>query len=73
MKLAYRGNIYEVSAPIQIRSNSPTQPQSKLIYRGNKYESISSSAVISEVDKVDKSDYLTATLSYRGNIYQRKT
>jgi Domain of unknown function (DUF4278) len=69
MRLIYRGNTYEVSAPIQLKSDSTTQPQAKLCYRGTRYESISSSVVISEVDKTDCPK---ATLSYRGNRYQCK-
>jgi Domain of unknown function (DUF4278) len=69
MKLTYRGNTCEVSAPIQLRSDSSMQPQSKVIYRGKRYDLISSTAVISEVDKTNCP---VATLCYHGNVYQRK-
>ncbi len=68
-KLTYRGNSYEVPAPILVDSNSTTQPKIKLIYRGNTFDYTPRPVVISEEIKTDCS---TVTLIYRGKIYERK-
>lgn len=67
MKLTYRGNPYEVPAPVQLSSNSTEQPKIKLIYRGNTIDYVPPPAV-----EVDNTDWVTITLTYRGNTYQRK-
>jgi hypothetical protein len=67
MKLTYRGISYEVSAPVQLSSDSTEQPKIKLIYRGNTIDYVPPVVV-----SVDKTDWPTATLIYRGNTYQRK-
>jgi Domain of unknown function (DUF4278) len=69
MKLAYRGNSYEVFAPAPIGSASPDQPKNKLICRGNTFHYSPRPEVVSEGDKTD---WATITLIYRGNAYQRK-
>lgn len=68
MKLTFRGNAYEISAPIQPGSDSTDQPK-KLIYRGNTYNYTPRSVVVSEVDTTG---WKTVTLIYRGNTYKRK-
>ena len=67
-KLIYRGNSYEVPAPIPVVSNSTTQPKIKLIYRGNTFDYTPPAVEIEEI----KTDCPTVTLMYRGNIYERK-
>lgn len=69
MKLTYRGNTYEIPAPIQLGSASTYQPPIKLIYRGNTYDYTPRLLVVSPEDKTD---WQTVTLIYRGNTYQRK-
>lgn len=64
----FRGNAYEISAPIQRSSDSTHQPK-KLIYRGNAYNYTPRSVVVSEVDTTD---WKTVTLIYRGNTYKGK-
>jgi hypothetical protein len=72
----YRGNFYEVDAPtpevsadVQPNSNSANSSKAKLIYRGLTSDYIPPPVTVLEVDPVD---WVTATLSYRGNIYMRK-
>jgi hypothetical protein len=67
-KLIYRGNSYEVPAPIPVVSNSTTQPKIKLIYRGNTFDYTPLAVEIEEI----KTDCPTVSLMYRGNIYERK-
>jgi Domain of unknown function (DUF4278) len=69
MKLTYRGNAYEIPAPIQPGSDSTDRPQIKLIYRGHTYYTTPRHVVVSEEDKTD---WQTVTLIYRGNTYERK-
>jgi Domain of unknown function (DUF4278) len=69
MKLTYRGNAYEVPAPIQPSSSPTDQPKIKLMYRGNTYDYTPRSIVVSEADTTD---WPTVTLIYRGDTYQRK-
>jgi hypothetical protein len=69
MKLTFRGHSYEVSAPIQLDSDSTGQPQIKLTYRGHAYNSTPRFAVTSKVVEVDAP---AVTLLYRGNIYKRQ-
>lgn len=69
MKLTYRGNFYQVPAPIQFDSNSIEQPKIKLIYRGNAIDYISCPVAIRELDKTVCP---TVKLTYRGNNYERK-
>ncbi len=68
MKLTYRGNSYEVPAPIQLDYDSTKQPKIKLVYRGNTLDYIPSPVIWES----DKTDCPTATLIYRGNSYERK-
>lgn len=69
MKLIYRGNAYEVSAPSQFGSNSTDQPKIKLIYRGHTFDYASRPVVVSEEIATKRS---TVTLVYRGNTYERE-
>lgn len=69
MKLTYRGNSYDVPAPVQPSSDATNQLKIKLIYRGNTIDYVSPPVVVSEVDKTD---WPTATLIYRGNTFERK-
>ncbi|GFE71061.1 DUF4278 domain-containing protein [Chroococcus sp. FPU101] len=69
MKLTFRGNSYNVPAPIQLGSDSTEQPKIKLIYRGNVYYYTPRPVVVSE--KVE-TDQPTVTLIYRGNTYERQ-
>lgn len=69
MQLTYRGNFYQVPAPIQLDSNSIEQPKIKLVYRGNAIDYMPSSVVISGVGKTD---CLAMNLIYRGNSYERE-
>lgn len=69
MKLTYRGNFYQVPAPIQLDSHSIEQHKIKLVYRGNAIDYMPSSVVISGSDKTDCP---TVNLIYRGNNYERK-
>ena len=69
MKLTYRGNSYEIPAPIQPGSDPTNQTKIKLIYRGNTYEYTPRPVVVSEVDTTD---WKTVTLIYRGNTYEHK-
>ena len=57
-KLIYRGNSYEVPAPIPVVSNSTTQPKIKLIYRGNTFDYTPFPVEIEEI----KTDCPTVTL-----------
>ncbi len=68
-KLIYRGNSYEVPAPIPVDSTSTTQPQIKLIYRGITFDYTPSPQ---EIFEEIKTDCPTVNLIYRGNIYERK-
>lgn len=68
MQLTYRGNSYEVHTPIQLGSDSKDRSKVKLIYRG---VTIYVSSPV-KAPEVDKTDWPTATLIYRGNIYERK-
>jgi lipopolysaccharide export system protein LptA len=69
MKLTYRGNSYEVAAPIELDSDSTELPQIKLIYRGNTYYYIPHPVVDSEEVETDEP---TVNLIYRGNTYKRQ-
>ena len=69
MKLTYRGNSYEVPAPIELDYDSTEQPKIQLIYRGNSLDYIPCPVVNWELDKTDCS---TVDLIYRGNSYERK-
>lgn len=69
MKLTFRGNSYETSAPIQLASDSTVQPNLKLTYRGCTFDYTPRSLVVSEEVETDGA---TATLIYRGNTYERK-
>jgi hypothetical protein len=69
MKLTYRGNFYQVPAPIQLVSNSIEQPKIKLVYRGNAIDYLSRPVVIRESNKTDCP---TVNLIYRGNSYECK-
>ena len=69
MKLTFRGNSYEVPAPIQLGSDSTDRPKIKLIYRGNTFDYTPRLVVVSEEVETDGS---TVTLIYRGNTYERK-
>lgn len=68
MKLTYRGNSYEVAAPIQLIPDSREQPKIQLIYRGNTLDYIPRLMIWES----DKTDCPTVTLIYRGNNYERK-
>lgn len=68
MKLTFRGNSYEIPAPIQLILDSREQPKIKLTYRGNTYDYTPSPVVFEEVE----TDTQTVTLIYRGNTYERK-
>jgi Domain of unknown function (DUF4278) len=69
MKLTYRNTSYEVSAPIQPKSNAKDQPKIKLFYRSNTFDYNPPPVVTSEEDQTD---WPTVTLIYRGTTYQRK-
>ena len=69
MKLTYRDPSYEVSAQIQLGSNSTNLPKIKLICRGHTYDYTPRPVVVSEEGETDGS---TVTLVYRGNTYERK-
>ncbi len=69
MKLTFRGNSYETSAPIQLASDSTDQPKIKLVYRGHTLDYTSRPVVVSEEVETDGP---TVTLIYRGNTYERK-
>lgn len=69
MKIIYRGNSYQVPAPIQVNCDSAPQPQYKLIYRGNTINYTPCPLVVAQEDKTDG---LTVNLIYRGNTYQRQ-
>ncbi|PSB06301.1 hypothetical protein C7B62_23230 [Pleurocapsa sp. CCALA 161] len=69
MKLTFRGNLYETSAPIQLASDSTDQPKLKLTYRGSTFDYTPRPVVISEEVETDEP---TVTLIYRGNTYERK-
>lgn len=69
MKLIYRGNSYEVPAPIPLDYDSTEQPKIQLIYRGNSLDYIPCPVVNWELDKTDCP---TVDLIYRGNSYERK-
>ena len=69
MKLTFRGNSYEVPAPIQLGSDSTERLKIKLIYRGNTFDYTPRPVVVSE--EVER-DGPTVTLIYRGNTYERK-
>jgi hypothetical protein len=69
MKLTYRGTSYEVLAPTQPSLDSTDQPKIKLFYRGNTFDYIPRSAMISEEDEAD---WPIVTLCYRGTTYERK-
>jgi hypothetical protein len=69
MKLTFRGNSYEVPAPIGLSSDSTERPKIKLIYRGNTFYYTPRPVVVSEEVETDAP---TVTLIYRGNTYERK-
>lgn len=69
MKLTYRGNSYEMPAPMQSVSDSTDRPKIKLTYRGCTYYSTPHSMMVSEAAT---SDWKTVTLTYRGNTYDRQ-
>lgn len=68
MKLTYRGNSYEMPAPMQSVSDSTDRPKIKLTYRGSIYYSTPHPVVVSEANRDSK----TVTLTYRGNTYDRQ-
>jgi Domain of unknown function (DUF4278) len=70
MKLPFRRNLSEVTASIELASDSTAQPQMKLIYRGNTSYYTPRPVVVSQ--KVETEDRPTVTLIYRGNTYERK-
>ena len=67
MKLTYRGNSYEVPAPISLDYDFTEQSKIKLIYRGNTLDYIPRPVVSWELDKTDCP---TMNLIYRGNNYE---
>jgi hypothetical protein len=69
MKLTFRGNFYETSAPIQLVSDATDQPKLKLIYRGSTFDYIPRPVVVSEEVETDGA---TEALIYRGNTYERR-
>lgn len=69
MKLTFRGNSYDVPAPIQLGPDSTEQPKIKLIYRGNVFYYTPRPVVVSEEVETDEP---TVTLIYRGNTYERQ-
>jgi hypothetical protein len=69
MKLTYRGNSYETSAPIQLASDSIDRPKLKLIYRGCTFDYTPRPLMVSKEVETDRP---IATLIYRGNTYERK-
>jgi hypothetical protein len=69
MKLTYRGNSYETSAPIQLASDSKDRPKLKLIYRGCTFDYTPHPLVVSKEVETDRP---IATLIYRGNTYERR-
>jgi hypothetical protein len=69
MKLTFRGNSYESSAPMQISFDSTDRSSVKLLYRGNAYYTTSPSAIASQALATDEP---RVTLIYRGNSYERK-
>ena len=68
MQLTYRGNSYEIPAPIQLDYDSTKQPKIQLIYRGNTLDYI----LCLVIWESDKTDCPTVNLIYRGNSYERK-
>ncbi|MBW4620745.1 MAG: DUF4278 domain-containing protein [Cyanosarcina radialis HA8281-LM2] len=67
MKLTFRGNFYEASAPIE--PDSTDLPQIKLVYRSNTYYY---TPVPLETSEDFRTFVPTVTLIYRGNTYKRK-
>ncbi|MEM7065216.1 MAG: DUF4278 domain-containing protein [Cyanobacteria bacterium P01_B01_bin.77] len=66
MQLTYRGNTYEMPAPIQITPVVNDQSKIKLTYRGQQYDytpAIERPKTVASMDRV-------VTLTYRGNAYQ---
>ena len=70
MKLNSRSKAYKIPAPINHDSNSTEQPKIQLTYNGNTFDYISRPPVVFSED--DKKDWSTATLIYRGNVFERK-
>lgn len=68
MKLTYRGQIYEVPAPIQLAPAAVDQPKIKLIYRGHTCDYVPRPIVVPEASGTESK---TVTLIYRGNTYKR--
>jgi hypothetical protein len=68
VKLTYRGNSYEVAAPIQLDYDPTEQPKIKLVYRGNAIDYIPGLVIWES----DRTDCPTVNLVYRGNNYERK-
>lgn len=66
MQLTYRGNTYNMTAPIQSDSVIKNQPKIKLTYRGQQYDYTPPIEQCSTVLSVSQ----VAALTYRGNTYQ---
>lgn len=69
MKLTFRGNAYDIPAPIPFGSASTNQSKIKVIYRGHRYDYTPPL----ECSEVVESGRQLVTLIYRGSTYEHTT